>query len=266
LSCFDCSTTNDFTYRKNDTIVVNDTIYYYAYYDYYLREDTIDGKLYCRFGGNGINSEDHVICDMRLNVGDTFYLPPSFSMFDDRFRYMIADSINYINGRKIIYFNKTIEDFGWGVPPYGYDNSCFDDIRRVKFVEGIGANNYFPLQGWYGWYGPSLLLCVHKNDTLSFMANSIFGCYQQCPANIKYNEKSELKTTIIDNQLQINFPEDINVQHGELFIFDAVGHCYYNKGIKNSPEYINISYLTSGMYILLYSDGKNKLRTKFVKL
>jgi hypothetical protein len=199
---------------------------------------------------------------MSLNVGDTFYLPPFFS--DDRFRYMIADSINYVNGRKIIYFNKTIHDFGWGLP-YGYDNSCFDDIRTVKFVEGIGAS-CFPASFYWFWPGPSLLLCVHKNDTLSFMANSIFGCSQNCPLNIKYNEKSELKTTIIDNQLQINFPENINVQYGELFIFDAVGHCYYNKGIKNNPEYINISYLTSGIYILLYSDGKNKLRTKFVKL
>ena len=178
--------TFDSYFTKEDTVRINDILYYKTSYlpdantnapsyypewgfwygdkeidfEFYLREDTTNGKLYYYYAGD---ETEKLWCDMSLSVGDTFYIPSSFYYFFGGGGSSIVDSIRYINNKKIIYFPITIAEY---FNPNQYPNY---HSLQLKFIEGIG-----PL------YGPAveifngetihhtLLLCVHKDDTLTF--------------------------------------------------------------------------------------------------
>jgi len=308
---------------KNDTVIINDTLYFPAtiniipFEDYdsgsahsfglncenctncnyftsniFFREDTINGRLYRKdFTDCGIYTKEILVCDMSLEARDTFnFTSYSIGYYAPTIHYLntelIVDSVNYINDKKIIYFGYDIAEYYTEFQ--GYAGIGEKTKIKLQFIEGIGVTHAMNSTGNdYGYYLGSdgipylsfsganshFLLCKYMDDTLTFMTNPILGCFQEGNSNaihvdVKQNKlKTEIHCNLENNILHISFPENIIIQQGELCIIDILGHVHYNKRINNNnPEHINISNLSLGVYILLYSDGKNRLLTKFVKI
>jgi len=285
-------------FNKTDTITINNNVYYKnvtnddinngsdswiwcSYYGIpqklqcYLREDTTNGRLFMHIEHFGDN--EFLICDMSLNVGDTFGIPPAQGFYDiypvcskmwgDEYktpfpgRYLIVDSINYINGKKIIYFSHIVGRYFTEI-----ELPCDDRKRnpiQFVFIEGIGP--VYAVDG--------LLLCVEKDDTLTYMTSPVLGCQQwgnrDCFSWGKINEKKrqELKVSLnLENtELKIELPTELETEKGEIYIFDAIGHVLYNKTISSNPQVINISNFNVGIYIVNFRNEKYNFLGKFIK-
>jgi hypothetical protein len=186
-----------------------------------------------------------------------------------------------VNEKKIIYFENDIAEY---YTEFNNSDAGFGKTTKIKlqFIEGIGITYAMNSNGEYRGYdatgkitfmGPHshFLLCKYMDDTLSFMTNPILGCFQEGNPNAAHVDvnQNKLRTIIncyVENDiLNVSFPENTNLQQGELKIIDLLGCIRYNKRINNNPEHIHISNLCSGVYVLLYADKNNKLLTKFVK-
>ena len=307
----------ELSFSKNDTVRINDTLYYKATInivpfdnhdalsamffglncenctvcDYFVlntvfREDTVCGRLYRKdLIYTGDYTKEILVCDMSLEAQNTFiltnysigyYIPTIYYNYTE----LIVDSVGYINNKKVVYFGYDIAEYYTE-----FDGQCgggAGETSKIKlqFIENIGVT-YGMTGNRVGYYNGNLtflgcnshfLLCKYMDDTLTFMTNPVLGCFQEGNSNavgvgIKQNKlKTDINCYVENNILHISLPENINMQQSELYIIDALGYVRYNKRMNNNPEYINISNLVSGVYILLYSDGKHKLLTKFVKI
>ena len=106
---------------NGDTVNINGTSYYkttggYDYSDIYYREDIETGRLYQYVERNDIYVGDLtvevLICDMSLNVGDTFHFPHELDYDTNYYNHdwepiigTVTD-VRYENGKKIIEFEK----------------------------------------------------------------------------------------------------------------------------------------------------------------
>ena len=113
-----CSETFPFSFDKNIVVNIRDTLYYqgsngYSYDPVYLREDTVCGRLYGRYGLDNYEKE-YLICDLSLSVGDTFTLKNNIIDYGEHnlfwFYYeqegsMRVDSISYPSGKKVVYMS-----------------------------------------------------------------------------------------------------------------------------------------------------------------
>ena len=288
--------TFDSYFTKEDTVRINDNLYYKTSYipnintnapntyqsmiwrddvefDFYVREDNITGRLYNFCASRG---EEVLWCDMSLMVGDTFYFPLKdgwgFYYFwgDDGYRnYSIVDSIYYINNKKVISFPFQIATYLETEPYY------LAPSRKLllKFIEGIGPL-FGPATEKYGNGSKeevhyTLLLCIHKDDTLTFMTNPIFGCEQvgYVPVKIKENKMHELKLTInLDNtELKVELPDELKNEKGDIYIFDIIGRVLIKKVFSTNPQIIDISNFKHGAYIANFQSNKYRISNKFLK-
>jgi hypothetical protein len=253
----------------------------------FFREDTINGRLYRKdFTSHGIYTKEILVCDMSLQAHDKFmfigYTLGYYTTIHYNDYELVVDSVGYINDKKVIYFGCDIAAYYTEYNEYGGGIGETTKIK-LQFIEGIGPthaiNSYGDDIGYYvgndgipvlafGGARSHFLLCKYLDDTLTFMTNLILGCFQEGtwnPVNVKQNKvKTEIHCHVENNILYISFPENVNIQQGELYIIDFLGRMRYNKRINNNPEQVNISDLSLGLYILVYSDGKNKLQTKFI--
>ena len=177
-----CCMTETFKYHISDTLRVLGKSYYngkalYSAASTFLREDTLNGRLYARYSSN---EDEFLLCDMSLSEGDTFTIPSNSvwnNYYDDGIN-MIVDSVTSVSGRKVIHLT-WVSDY-YVADPY-YESS--DYLRQynvtLRFMEGVG-----PI---YGICPTSLvameitlplLLCMHKDDTLAYMTHEDLGCYQ----------------------------------------------------------------------------------------
>lgn len=125
--------------------------YYHEYrdsdYDFYLREDTANGRLWCRFPDE---NEDFLIVDMSLAMNDTILLRDYYHYDYGPLQYShwtIIDTSRSDNGKKIVL-------------------KCLTDNRTVEFIEGVGCTNLFDYLR-YPMIG-SGLLCCHKDGVLVY--------------------------------------------------------------------------------------------------
>ena len=283
--------TFDSYFTKDDTVRINDKLYYktsyipnantgapstfedldmnQAEFDYYLREDVTSGKLY--FYCEGTNTE-LLWCDMSLEAGDTFTLPLSsffsygfdffYAGYNINYSEIVVDSVNYIDGKKIIYFPSIIAT---------YMENTSEKQLLLKFVEGVG-----PLFGpavESGFIGRlahhTILLCLHKDDTLTFMTNPAIGCEQMGGAPLGIDEhnkqKLELSLNSSNTELRIELPEDIENSNGVLRILDISGRTLYSNMVNSNTQTINISSFKSGVYVVDFRNARYNLSGKFVK-
>jgi len=292
--------TFDSHFTKDDTVRINDLLYYKTFYipktsapetygtwvywggtghiefDFYLREDTTSGRLYHYCAGT---DRERLWCDMSLQVGDTFYFPlneqEGFGYFlgDGISKgYTIVSSIDYVNNKKII-------NFPFYVATYvekPYTPQPIAHRLQLKFIEGIGplygpstakVNN----EGYEREVHHTILLCVHKDDTLTYMTNPVLGCDQYhgwTPHDmIKERKNMELKLSLNqeNTELKIELPYELENEKGDIYLLDMAGRILYNQALNSNPQTINISNLTSGLYIVNFQTKKYHFTTKFIK-
>ena len=228
----------------------------------YIREDTMLGRLYCPYGAGS----ERVICDMSLSEGDTFIHPSSGGD-----RYMLVDSVRYISNRKTIFLSliNHQDDYFFGT---GNDGLLSDYNFSIRFIEGVGATYAWGMGTYYGPIHPqvytlSLLLCMHKDDSLLYMANEELGCVQtslgvgvpehpQSCMNVYPNPAKEYVV------LEKGTGEEM---HGSVVITDVLGRQWLQQRAEGAKCQIELSDLPVGMYFLTYSDGNRKVTRKFLK-
>ena len=228
--------------------------------DLYIREDTIKGRLYRYIPDL---NEEFLTCDMSLNVGDTFQLP-TFSS-DSRSRYfykeagikLVVDSIDYINGRKVIYFPFIIlyeNNNPYPVFKSDYYDGKYSEYSIIPaFIEGIGPT-FSPFV--YAFHtleeDMNVMLCVEKNDTLTFMLNEELGCIQD-KAAIKEieNAKIHISPNPTNDQIKLII-DNISDVSGKILILDIIGHVVYRQTIHDNTTIVNVASLSQGVYTVVF--------------
>ena len=255
-----CCITETYNFNKDDTVSLNDTLYYqstfYGPWHYvYLREDSINGRLYGRYYIDNYEKE-YLICDMSLSVGDTFILNNGHELM--WFSYgefkLLVDSITYLSGKKIIYLNYLEYDF------------FFLDFVNVtlRFMEGIGPIYGIRPSHKYEQSGGAVLLCLHKDEELYYMTHEDLGCYQY---GGKINEYPQNYINIYPNPANQNITMDFTTENevkGIIVIRDVIGRVCKQVDIYSKTNTISISDLPQGVYILTFMDENNRKLTKKV--
>ena len=203
---------------------------------------------------------------MSLKLGDTFRLPNvqnitkygKYYMEEDAL--LIADSVYYLDGRKIIRFKSNVSY-----------STFYKDIIPFYFIEGVG-----PIYGPFGYVTRrehmQLMLCVHKDDTLDFMASSHWGCDIKEGPGWVYSAVKESKRatlTLQPNPAQdyiLLRNEDVSDLGGEIIITDAVGRVLRHCTMENAEMRINTGGYSSGTYFVRYRSRNGVQTLKFVKV
>lgn len=155
---------------NSDTVNINGASYYktnggdYYYSDLYYREDRETGRLY-----QYVEEYDTevLICDMSLNVGDTFHFPYELDYYTD-YTYdwepiigTVTD-VRYEDGKKIIEFN---EETFWSLD--------IDMMAPLTFTEGE-----FPIiVPTHGLWTYNELLCQFKDGEQTYHNHGYDDCY-----------------------------------------------------------------------------------------
>jgi hypothetical protein len=258
-----CGGTFDYLITKGDTVMIGDTVYYNV--GAYIREDTIKGQLFRYI--KELNRE-FLVCDMSLNIGDTFRLPKYVEDDWGYYQYyyreegeeIVVDSVAYINGKKVIYFSG-IKD-----SPHYDITGWHRHYYFLTFIEGIG-----PTYGPFGYIYTSerylsVLLCVEKDDTLTHITSPLLGCYQSAASieNLKTNPILLFPNPASDKiQLELNGKEFVN---GTILIIDPIGQVVYSNVLTSMQAIIPITHLSSGIYVLQYNFNNQTFQTKFSKI
>ena len=236
-------------------------------------EDTVYGRLYV--DTHGWENEPYrgiMVCDMSLSEGDTFVLedngifPSTYWGYDTiGDRSMIVDSVRYIDGRKNIFLSLIDhqDDYFFGTD---YAGQLSNHDFTVRFIEGIGPT-YGLLPGRRAPHGkidlyPSLglMLCMHKDGTMVYMADEYLGCDQTC---VGVEEHSPLVTTVYPN------PTDdllyIELSGGEIAnvaLYDLQGRMMsgVHAGTPQQGETatMNMRNVPAGVYLLRVTDADGK--------
>jgi hypothetical protein len=245
--------------RKNDTIF-NDQTYkigdiygtFKADEYAYVREDTLTGKIYTYYPRC---NEEWLVCDLSLNIGDTFYFhicEGDGIVYNDG--YIIADSVLIIEGKKIIYF----EDIAGYLPD------------KIFFMEGIGSI-FGPLKHkhiYQGYLGMTKLLCVHKDKELVYIRNpeSSYGCdYNNMGSGIdeKNNNNLHAYPNPTKDKLFIKNHE-FTINH--IQIIDLLGRLLMDIIPQNESEIVlDMKSLPSGLYFVKASINGSVVMEKVIK-
>lgn len=253
LSCL----TNTYRFTRTDTVTIagqtyyNSTIEGLGAHQVKLREDTLNGRLYSLIGNN-----EFLICDMSLEVGDTFTLPiPTWTEYLDTMR-MMVDSVTFVNSKKVIHLSAlTEEDEYWWFSFFAMEGAYNVTLR---FMEGIG-----PMYGIVPpYHDGELLLCLTKDDTLYYMTHQDMGCWQSVTNVPDYED---VFLTIYPNPsehlINLKFSAIESIQ-GSVFIRDILGRVCFHTNVTMPTEYLNISSLLPGVYMLTFIDQQNRKITK----
>ena len=235
-----------------------------------LREDTVLGRLYRYYPE--LDTEV-LLCDMSLHQGDTFRLPwlkvmhlPNWrDYYYHEWNYpLVVDTVFYEGGFKHINF-KYIKNIRSVI--YKEDGGvCKKYGLPLAFIEGIGPSYGIGYVN-SGHYYLSIMLCLHKDDTLSYMLHEPTGCNHAEGGAV--NEPKRTTLTLQPNPAQdyiLLRNEDASDLGGEIIITDAVGRVLRHCTMENAEMRINTGSYSIGTYFLRYR-SKNGVQTlKFVKV
>ena len=257
-----------FIIKATDTVTLGKYVFFYSDDTIYLflheendrrkrlyREDTVTGCLYelvCEE-----DTTEHILCNMSLNRGDTFRFPtfrdnPSYPNYHEGedYKYHIADTIFYMQGRKVIHLKS--KNVFWC--PY--------------FIEGIGCSH-----GPFGYFqGISLetsaptLGCVHKDDSLVYIANERVGCVFSDVNNVPkyFSGNLRIYPNPVQDYLHVKNEDDAD-GNGEIIIVNALGMVLHHGRLVEGEARISLQGWASGIYTLLYRLQKGVQQVRFVK-
>ena len=265
-----CSQTCTFSFNKDSVMNIGDTMYYqgrddhYIYASIYLREDTVNGKMYGRYPFDEYERE-YLICDLSVSVGDTFTLENNvdygghnlYWFYYESEGRMLVDSITFPSGKKVIHMS-LLGDRDIFIPIGNYNVS-------YRFMEGIGPLLGICPHNQYYEQSSGFLLCMHKDDELYYMTHEDLGCYQ---FGVGIDDNKQKKINLYPNPAShtfvINFTE---VQEGvkQVRVFDMLGKEVMS--IENpSSNTINIANLPTGIYaVRILSQSGRSYTSKLVK-
>ena len=173
-----------FTLYNSDTITMNNHLYYfvepkqiesvpeYNTYNYsnatiYFREDRQDGRLYLYVINNYVE-EEILLCDMSLNVGDTFTMPA--------FPYEIeVQNIRMEDGSKIVEFGE------FNSQELYVDNLMFNEGVFPMVIPALAETTFVEL------------ICQHKDGELLYENPELALEHQNC-LMATYLSTEEIKT------------------------------------------------------------------------
>ena len=255
------------TVNRADTVRIDDKLYYSSDYIYSwyggslhrscVREDTTTGQLFYYYTHNGYSAEI-CMCDMSLSVGDTFRV--AFDPWDSGA--IVADSISYMNGKKVIYFRRV-----GNAEIYYCDGYALEYEVPIMFIEGIGPT-YGPLGAdvWSPYLG-CVLLCMYKDGEFVFaLDEENLGCEQA--ALVKVEENQDWGWTVYPNPchryLNIRFDETVQ-NNGLLYVTNMAGCVVFSQKMCNREVRIDVRNLAAGIYTVTYKTSGTKISKKFVK-
>lgn len=250
------------TINKSDTIHLNDRVYYRTDYQLslvhycpnytcysYIREDTTTGQIFLAWK-EGV--PEICVCDMSLSVGDTFHLSSWYHTA------IVADSIEYINGKKVIHFRRTGNLY--------YCDDYYPTLP-IMFIEGVGPT-YGPV-GWDYWRAAEgcVLLCMKKDGELVFILDEDrLGCYQGTPDAVRENDSRGMH--IYPNPARNRITVELDnafVGNGQIIVRDAVGRVLVAEKTNVKTIKLNLNGLQSGIYIVTYEEDNQKITKKIIK-
>ncbi len=254
------------TVNRADTIRIDDKLYFRSSYNWdtnpsCVREDTTTGQLFWYFSHNGYTAEI-CMCDMSLSVGDTFRVSwdPWVS------KPIVADSITYMNGKKVIHFRRIdCAEIYYCDLFNDYGDPVIIDLP-IMFIEGIGPT--------YGLFGPDrwsyqgcVLLCMYKDGEFVFaLDEENLGCEQWPRAKVE--ESRDLQWTAFPNPchryLNIRFDE-MPQSDGLLYVTDMAGCVVFSQKACNKDVRIDVRDLSAGIYTVTYMAAGSKITKKIVK-
>lgn len=258
------------TVNRADTVRIDGKLYYRSDYNCgwneppsCIREDTTTGQIFRYYSHNGYSAEI-CVCDMSLSVGDTFRVSwdPWVSST------IVADSITYINGRKVIYFHQT--ELGiyaiYYCDLYNPTLNGQESTLPIMFIEGIGPT-YGPLGPDVVSYMGCVLLCMYKDGEFVFaLDEENLGCEQE-PLG-KVEDDQDLEWRVFPNPchryLNIRFDE-MAQSNGLLYVTNMAGCVVFSQKVCNREVRIDVRALSAGIYTVTYMAAGTKKSKKIVK-
>ena len=258
-----CNETYICSFNHGDTVRIGDDNYYkedFFHLPVFLREDTMNGRLYARYSTNEAKDE-YLLCDLSLSVGDTFVLPDGsadWGFYGDRT--MVVDSVGYTSGKKVIYLSLCNDNYEIFYSE-GHINPADFNIS-LRFMEGVGSiYGIVPPSFFYEKY-LGLLLCIHKDDSLYYMTHETLGCEQYNAEVPLYPESSlQVYPNPTNNQVTLEFITEEEVS-GIVIVRDIVGRVCRQFSVNDKKTALDLSSLPQGVYMLTFIDQQNRKITK----
>ena len=206
----------------------------------YLFEDTISQKVYY----TDLYENEVVLYDFSLEEGDVF----NYLMIT------VIDSIQLLDGN----YRKRI---------------VFED-GLYSWIEGIGS-----IEGGLLWSDWSMkkhipeawMLCYYENDSLLLM-NENFEHFNTCDLSftniVEETSGQSVRPTISPNpfseKVSLSFDSPLYGETFEVIIKTLDGRVIYTETV-NSDIFIDLSFLSKGVYLLLLRNSNSQHATKIIK-
>ena len=247
---------------NSDTVNINGILYYKTtenpydpYTDIYYREDIETGRLYQCVERNDIYVGDLtvevLICDMSLNVGDTFHFPHELDYDTNYYNHdwepiigTVTD-VRYENGKKIIEFDDQV---GWHL---GIDSGY-----PLTFTEGEFPN-LIPTNGLWQY---NELLCQFKDGEQTYHNPDFEECYYKSSSVEEIESKNVAITPTVFSSIEtLSIKSDSEIK--EVKMIDMLGRkvkVSVNQTAHTSCQ-ININQkCNSGIYLIIV-ETKNEI-------
>lgn len=240
-------------FYKGDTLIISHN---YSNTGYLLiREDTISKRIYAIDRVYKADTEEHLLYDFSLNVGDTFLSRKNQGWGIDTFIFTVK-SIDSVIIDSVYHKIWTLKNVYYNTSQY-----YFIDYR---VIEGIGSEYglMFPLMP--GLFESSTsLICFKNKGKIITVPNPSGGndllSPTTCLLSIKTQHDVNKTTTIVPNPANeystINFP--YTIQRGQLLIINSLGQVVADKEIHNRQQIRLGSLSASGLYYYKVIDKQN---------
>ena len=191
-----------------------------------------------------VSNIDFLVYDMNLVVGDTFvnYLYNNSSTLDSQ--YLIVNNVSIENNRKII----------------GFQNN------DLKFIEGIGTNEFFLFGNQYSGLQPRYLLCKSNLGQLEYASEFSDGACNIMNVSIKNIDKNdEFTLKLKDGKLIIVRINDLQNQDYVLNVYSINGEKVYslNSKLTSVEEDFNFP---KGLYFATITKNNITFNYKIIQL
>jgi hypothetical protein len=235
---------------QNSTIqsgVEYNEVYYYGQNIGLFREDSLSSKAW--FWGNN-DSEERLIMDLDLEVGDTFDVSSNYFYGCNGETIAIVESIDSIEGRKRINFN--CDNGG------GFLNETF------QFIEGVGPNTSLVYLTNEEFDLIELTCKKYENDSLVFHFNPEEDDCFFSTINSNDIEKTDYKIFPNPFKESINIKSENNQGEFTIEILNIKGELLIKKQISNQSE-IKLNNFPTGLYLYKVYTKKQVIIGKMIK-
>ena len=256
-----------FTIYNKDTIKINDTKYFFVepkelnpvapywveHYNstdtIYFREDIQKGRLYLYMKNEEIDNE-LLLCDMSLEIGDSFTTPMFYDFMWDEEYYedIIVNDIKIENGKKIIDF------------VYSFD----EELVVYTFTEGI----FPPIMPEISYGENNVLTCQYKDGEHVYLWPYSLECLSECTlsTNDIFDDKAlTISPTLLSNGETISIKANSEIK--EVKMIDMLGR-EMNVSIDNTNGtscQVNINQkCNSGIYLIIVETEEGEFYEKVV--